>query len=977
MEALEQRVSRLYQYIGDPVSGDLFATVNQVQRLETLCHEQQQIIQNLQNQQDFFQRGVTEYFEQQFQTIINQKGIRNTDFIALTKFFTQSLVHAVTTVQTECSKLIQTSIPLTKLQELEQQIKRLRSSGGNSASAENIQNLEIRLRLLEIQSPSTGNSVQLTEKQSGNSVQLAEIQQTVQTLQDHVKHLEDNLITEVQKHYKMATKQGELAAPLVRIQNTVQMLDQEFQSFRGMDPRKVAEALIQASTENLRTEFQTALATRASKEDLERFDTTVRRVEAYSTDVQTGFYKMKQQLEETAKQLTDKFSDTRWNRLETNFQHALETKHKTQLSVWNSLLETQQQTIQQQMAEIQQSATRIFQSVQTHTSPEAFSAQFQRLKQAMIEDQQGCLEKLVDPIQSRMTAVEKQVHDTRTGFLQLSSELKTELSASGLQQIYAGCSDKLAEFQGTVTSWNQRLEKIETSHKQGLLYIEDRTALIEETIRDMEKQIQSSKQSIVDNQKEVKKELTSWLQDRKGEIQKRFTDAAQEIQHIQRSSVQLEGELYKQLESYRAVERSLAEKFREAQAKSEQTVVAWREEQSNYIVARMAELSSAVRNQIQEANERAQIIESMIQASDVAEINAMRLKVSDCLERVTELNQRFGQTALRALQKDVETNIRSTYNEWLRKRVEEEKDALRRQTERLASESSDKLETQIQTQVRNLYEQLRINVQSELSRQNEEIQILTQRIHTVSQQTTQSTPIQSQNRLWYQSQNKCFYTALFGTRAQVTDTLSMMRPIPGWDAICFTNQTIVDPNGWTIVRVEPTSKSMALEAKRYKWLSHTYLEDYDLVVWIDAYLSPQSFAGDKLYQWIMMMKERGLSILHRKHGVRDCVWEECTAVIEHRREIPERVQAVQALYKQYSMPKHIGLFDTNILIKFHKDPQLKEVAEQIVHYCEQVTTRDQLLVTFVYHTHFYKKYDTADLQRIIEPTGQHVRSPAF
>ena len=1010
MEALEQRVSRLYQYIGDP-SGDVFATAKQVQRLETICHEQQRIIQKLQSQQELFQTDAATYFEQQLNTIINQKGIRNTDFIALTKFFTQSLVHAVTTVQTECSDLIQSSLPLSKLQDLEMQMKRLKFGGGNSAGAEKIQELETRLRLLEIQSsPSeTENSASHVDE-----AQVQQMQQTILTLQEHVNHLEDNLITEVQKHYKMTTKQGELAAPLVRVQQMVQRLDQEFQSFRGMDPRKVAEALIQSSTENLRTEFQTTLATRASKAELDRFDITVRRIEAYSTDVQTGFYKMKQQLEDTSKHLTDKFSESRWNRLETKLQQSLETKHKTQLSVWNSVLETQEQKIQETIEGIQRSANRIHEELRVHTSPEAFTTHFQHLKETILDDQQGWLDRIAEPLHARMTTVEKQSQETRAGFLEFTSEMKTELSASGLQKKYATFTDKLAAFEGTVNGWNQRLQKTEDSHKQVLSYVEDRTDAITGSLHEIETQFSEVKQSITEIQKEAKKELAIWLQDRNGDIQKRFTDAAQEIQHIQRSSVALETELYKQLESYRNVERSLAEKFRDSQAKSEQTVVAWRDEQMNYIISRMAEFSAEVRRQLAESEDHLAEYGGGLGGGDSYEMAQVRLRVAELQERLTEINQRTGQAEMRKLQKDLETALYVSNEEWLKKRAdgimsqhvdvfqkqldefnqtlaedrvkfmkryelltEVEKTQIRKLNEGLYKDHAKRLQDMVHSESETIRVELLQKVETQITQHFQAYKTLIEKVY-VSAGKTQigQTPI-NPIRLEYQSQNKCIYTALFGTDPQTSDTLAQVQSIEGWDFVCFTNMDIQDAKGWKIVHVEPKTNSMALAAKRIKWLSHKVLEDYDIVVWIDAYLAPSIIAADKLYQWITLMKERGAVMFHRQHEKRNCIWDECDAVVKNKRDTPEHVQSVRKLLQIQNMPTQFGLYDTNIMIKFHKDKRLISISERIMHLLEQYTTRDQLIVTFVYYMQKFSEFSTADLMRAFEKTGNHVRIPAY
>ena len=940
MEALEQRVSRLYQYIGEP-QGDIFASAKQVQRLETIIQTQQETIDRLQSQQTFFQQSAAAYFEEQLERIVKQKGIRNTDFISLTKFFTQNLTHAVETLQTEFTATLKNSLQTEKIQELEIQIKRLKNSGGTGITdSENsgtifatgkFQELENRLSLLEIQSPSISAGNTAPEKYQQQQ-RLETIQEEVSVLQEHVKHLEDNLITEVQKHYKMATKQGELAAPLTRIQNTVQMLDKEFQSFRAVDVRKVAEAMIGTATENLRTEFQTALATRASMEQLTKFDGDVRRIESYSTDVQTGFYKMKTQLEDTTAKMSDSFSETRWNRLENSLKKSLESKHKEQHTDWKTLLETQQTEIQQTVNSVKRSAEKVFDDIKANTSPEAFEVQLQRLQNALTESQQSWLQKIADPLQSRMTAVEQQSQQTRSGFLELTSEMKTELAATNLKERYTEFEEKLAGFNKIAEGWKQRIQKSEEAHKQILSFSEARTEEIAQEMRNLETEFSRIRNSVSEIQQQTKATLDTWLRDRNGDIQKRFTDAAQEIQQIQRNTVTLESELYKQLEMYRNQERVWADKYKEFQAAAEKTVVAWREEQSNYMISRMSELASQVRTTSAEAKTQSETLVSHVSTTLAEETAALTKRIEGYFKE----------------QRDHVTILNNTYY----------------------TENATKLRTQLARESNKSFSDLAQKVQQELVRQMAQYKTL---IDKTLSQTPQMKQVMDTRLLEYQSMTKCFYTALFGTPGKETDTLAPVPQIPGWDCICFTNLNIREPNGWTIVKVPASSKVPQRLAKFYKWQSHTYLEDYDLVVWVDAYIAPASFAGDKLYQWVNLMNERGLSILHRKHDMRDCIWDECDAVVTAKRDTPENVKKVMDVLIAEKMPKHVGLYDTNIIVKFHKRPAVQKVANEITKYLEEYTTRDQLVVTLVYYKNNFNEFSTTDLLRAFEKTGHHVR----
>jgi hypothetical protein len=226
----------------------------------------------------------------------------------------------------------------------------------------------------------------------------------------------------------------------------------------------------------------------------------------------------------------------------------------------------------------------------------------------------------------------------------------------------------------------------------------------------------------------------------------------------------------------------------------------------------------------------------------------------------------------------------------------------------------------------------------------------------------------------YQSITKCFYTAILGTEGQRIDELGSVDRIPGWDYICFTNQPYQKANGWTILPVEYTGKYPALEAKRYKWLSHEYLLDYDVVVWVDAYITPTLSMRHKLKEWILTMKEKRLYSLHRPHDTRKCIWDECDAVVKSRRDTEQNVNKVRKLLNKHSMPKGWGLFDTNILLRFHKHQIVQELGEAIFKHLSTMSIRDQLAVTFIYYSMNFRNFFVQDLFQAFEKNGTHIQN---
>lgn len=250
-------------------------------------------------------------------------------------------------------------------------------------------------------------------------------------------------------------------------------------------------------------------------------------------------------------------------------------------------------------------------------------------------------------------------------------------------------------------------------------------------------------------------------------------------------------------------------------------------------------------------------------------------------------------------------------------------------------------------------------------------QPIQQQLHKPIQQGLKSKSKSNNTTSIYTTLTKCFYTALFGPK---TDTFGDFVPIPGWDYICFTDLDI-ESKVWKCIKVDRAFENPVLDAKYVKWMSHEFVEDYDLVIWLDAYISPNPLQEKLFESWITDMYNNNIQIGHRHHGERNCIWDECDAVIKTKRDTRERVDLVRTRLKKASMPKGWGLFDTNIVIKFHKHSQVKELGQKIFSILENDSYRDQLAIPQVYYTTKYTSYKEYSLLEACLKTGIHVRIP--
>ena len=86
-------------------------------------------------------------------------------------------------------------------------------------------------------------------------------------------------------------------------------------------------------------------------------------------------------------------------------------------------------------------------------------------------------------------------------------------------------------------------------------------------------------------------------------------------------------------------------------------------------------------------------------------------------------------------------------------------------------------------------------------------------------------------------------SALFMTDKPKMDESGPLDPVDDWDYILFTNDrsTLVDSKvdpRWEIREVECIFEYGVYMTKHIKWMTHEYLPEYDVVIWVDCFYSP-------------------------------------------------------------------------------------------------------------------------------------------
>ena len=77
------------------------------------------------------------------------------------------------------------------------------------------------------------------------------------------------------------------------------------------------------------------------------------------------------------------------------------------------------------------------------------------------------------------------------------------------------------------------------------------------------------------------------------------------------------------------------------------------------------------------------------------------------------------------------------------------------------------------------------------------------------------------------------------------------------------------------------------------------------------------------------------------------------------------------------MPRSFGLFDTNIVCRLNKDPEVHKICDKIYETIQIASPRDQLVVSMVYYTEPFNRVSSIELLPYFVKSGTHIRIPAF
>lgn len=166
----------------------------------------------------------------------------------------------------------------------------------------------------------------------------------------------------------------------------------------------------------------------------------------------------------------------------------------------------------------------------------------------------------------------------------------------------------------------------------------------------------------------------------------------------------------------------------------------------------------------------------------------------------------------------------------------------------------------------------------------------------------------------------------------------------GMDYFVFTKSKMKSNSVWKVLDVGDRCEGMtALEQARFvKTHPHLYFKDYDISVFIDGNIQILKDIKPLIYK---MMDEKKYIAIHR-HNYRDCIYDEARIIWAQGRAKFKDVLRQVLSYKHEGFPRHYGLFETNVIVRFHNDSRCIDVMETWWHEIDTKTKRDQLSFTY-------------------------------
>lgn len=185
------------------------------------------------------------------------------------------------------------------------------------------------------------------------------------------------------------------------------------------------------------------------------------------------------------------------------------------------------------------------------------------------------------------------------------------------------------------------------------------------------------------------------------------------------------------------------------------------------------------------------------------------------------------------------------------------------------------------------------------------------------------------------------YSTLFG------DYDSLIEPVEQYEGcsfVCFTDQKHLQSKIWEIRVVEVKGMSNTMMSRKYKWLPHKYLNDYEISLYIDCNI----ILLDNPCKLVSKYLNSDKNIAIPRHPLRNCIYAEAEACIERNKSSIKDTLDQILFYKKEAFPSKYGLSENNIIFRKHLNKRIIHIMEENWNEINKwKTRRDQLSLFYI------------------------------
>lgn len=171
---------------------------------------------------------------------------------------------------------------------------------------------------------------------------------------------------------------------------------------------------------------------------------------------------------------------------------------------------------------------------------------------------------------------------------------------------------------------------------------------------------------------------------------------------------------------------------------------------------------------------------------------------------------------------------------------------------------------------------------------------------------------------------------------------------PGWDYLCFTDDTTLTSNTWDIRPVpewckvcgNPKKTASLIKIEHYSVLDSAY----DIAISMDTSMT---IAGN-LDEFVASFGFDGYDFMALEHTQRSCVYKEAQSVLDLRFDYVDVVNTQMERYREEGYPKNNGLWLGGLTVRRNGSSSLRKACQIWSHEYTNGSCRDQLSLNYAF-----------------------------